>query len=238
MTNARTHYFCYDGVDSRDYGIYLSSAIKIGATQPNVDSTHVPGRNGDILSYDGSYSDISVVAEGFVHGPNAAAAAATIAQWTVGNPGYHKLEFSFEDGFRMARALSGPDLVPLTDNILTFTLEFVCSPQVYTHSGQEAIQISNGGTLHNPWMDALPEITIRGVGNATLTVGDTVIKIVGMQSPITLDSETWNAHNTFGDCNDLISAPQFPVLPHGDTKISWTGGGVVRVEVKPRWWHL
>lgn len=242
MRNQRTQYFCFDGVDSRDYGIYLSSAIKISGAQPNVEKISIPGRSGDFLRYDGSFSNVSFAAECFVHGDHAADAIAAIAQWTMGTQGYRKLEFPWEDGYRMAYVTSSPDTERLSQGVRAFTLDFSCAPQVWTYAGQQPIQIANGDVLHNDWMEAKPLITIRGAGTGTLQVGDTKVKLIGIFGKLALDCGTQNATTRPSptDGNSVISALTFPTLTHGQTKISWYGDNlhIGAVQITPRWWHL
>lgn len=241
MINQRTQHFYFDGEDSRDYGIYLSSAIKISGAQPRVTTISVPGRSGDLLRYDGGFSNVEFSAQCFVHGDHVAQAAAAVAQWTTQQQGYHKLEFPWDDGYRMAYIIGAPGAECLSESVRAFALEFSCAPQVWTYTGQEAIEIANGDTLHNSWMDAKPLITIYGAGTGDLIVGDTIISITRTITPyITLDCEAQDAYRGETNMNAYIDAANFPTLPHGDTNISWnlTGGRFDRVEITPRWWHL
>lgn len=233
----RTQYFYYNGIDSREYGIYLTSAIKIGGAQPNVEKISIPGRNGNLLHYDGSYSNVAFPAECVISGSQANDAIAAIAQWASGNPGYHRLEFPWEDGFRMAHVVAGPGIEALADGVRTFTLEFECMPQVFTYDGQQPIVLRESTKLHNKWMEALPLITIYGLGSCTINIGDKSITTNGMKRTTTLDCELQNAYDSFGDANDVIYAPEMPTLPHGDTLISWSGS-ISKIEITPRWWHL
>ena len=244
MKNQRTQYFCFDGVDSRDYGIYLSSAIKIGGAQPRVEKISIPGRSGDLLRYDGSFSNVKFSAQCFVEGDHAADAIAAIAQWTLGQHGYRKLEFPWEDGYRMAYVTGGPGTECLSKGVRAFALDFSCAPQVWTYAGQQTMQIANGDTLYNDWMEAKPLITLYGPGGeskaiGTLTVGDVPMGIT-VRDFITLDCETQDAYRGLANANDQIAASEFPVLPHGKSTVSWTmsSGEFSKVEIIPRWWHL
>lgn len=244
MKSQRTQYFYFDGEDSRNYGIYLSSAIKIGGAQPRMEKISIPGRNGDLLRYDGGFSNVSFAAECFVHDSHAADAIAAIAQWTAGIQGYRKLQFPWEDGYRMAYIARSPDMECLSKNVRTFTLDFSCAPQVWTYAGQQTVQVANGGTLHNDWMEAKPLITVYGPGGdsaatGTLTIGD-ISMVVKVRDFITLDCETQNAYRGLANANDLIAASKFPVLSHGKNTVSWTmsSGNFTGVKIVPRWWHL
>lgn len=243
MKNQNTQYFYFDGTDSRDYGIYLSSAIKIGGAQPNVERVTIPGRSGELLRYDGSFTNVSFAAECFVRGAQPSEAIAAIAQWLLGVQGYRRLEFPWEDGFRMAYVTGAPGTECLSRGVRTFTLEFSCTPQVWTYAGQQVIQVANGDILHNEWMEAKPLIWIVGAGSGTLKVGSVNVELdLSPSGTLELDCETQNAQRVIDqkNQNSLISALEFPTLPHGKTKISWSGTSltILRVQVVPRWWHL
>ena len=244
MRSKNTQYFYLDGVDSRDYGIYLSSAIKISGAQPNIEKLTIPGRNGELLRYDGSFSNVEFSIQCFVAGEHSTDAIAAIAQWTMGTHGYRKLEFPWEDGYRMAYVTGSPGMEYLSKGASAFTLDFSCVPQVWTYAGQQTIQITNGDTLYNEWMEAKPLITIYGPGGDStatgeLTIGDTGITVT-VRDFITLDCETQNAYRGLANANSQISASQFPVLSHGRNTVSWTmsSGDFTKVEIIPRWWHL
>ena len=244
MKNLRTQYFYFDGVDSRDYGIYLSSAIKIGGAQPRMEKISIPGRNGDLLRYDGGFSNVAFSAQCFVEGDHAADAIAAIAQWTLGKQGYRRLEFPWEDGFRMAYVTSAPATECLSKGVRAFTLEFSCTPQVWTYTGQQTIQVAKGDALYNDWMAAKPLITVYGPGGDSTATGELTIGVasvtVRVRDFITLDCETQDAYRGLANANSQITASEFPVLPHGKSTVSWTmtSGDFTKVEIIPRWWHL
>ncbi len=250
MSAMHTQYFTFDGVDSRDYGIYLSSTIKIGGTQPNVEKISVPGRSGDLLRYEGSFSNVGFSAECFVAAENVQDKLAAISQWLLGTEGYRKLRFPWEDGFRLAYVANAPGVECLSDSIRAFALEFGCMPQVYTDAGQETFEITSGTVLQNSWMEARPLIRVYGASNGTGFLNfrqdsdSTIVRISGLtpSPPVMLDCETQDAYR-YGlngsklNMNSNVQALEFPTLPHGDTTISWTGD-ITKVEITPRWWHL
>lgn len=239
-----TQYFFFDGVDSRDYGIYLSSAIKIGGAKPNVEKISVPGRNGSLLFCEGGFADVSFSLECFVVGDDAQGNVAAISQWLLGTEGYRELRFPWEDGCRKAYVVSGPETEALASGVRAFSLEFECAPQVYIDAGQETFELTNGEILHNEWMAARPLIEVYGSGDGTIRVGGTAVTITELRPTpgIYLDCETQNAYAyglnaTVANQNSRIQALEFPTLPHGDTKISWTSN-ITKVRITPRWWHL
>ena len=233
----RTQYFYLDGVDSREYGIYLSKAISLGGASPILDTTQVPGRSGELVSYDGGYQNVSFQAECFVTGERIGAALSRVAQWLLGSRGYRRLEFPWEDGYRLGYVTQGPETEARAKILRTFELEFSCKPQVFLYQGEREITAVNGGKIYNDWMPSLPKITVEGSGAGSLTVGDITVTLKDIDEYITLDSDIQDAFRGTANKNSTVTAPEFPVLQTGENIISWSGG-VTGVTILPRWWHL
>ena len=96
--------------------------------------------------------------------------------------------------------------------------------------------LENGQILLNNWDESLPLIQITGNGSGMLTVGGVTVTIDSMDSGLTLDAETQNAYNGLENKNGTIriAGGKFPILPAGETRITWSGG-VTAVEITPRW---
>ena len=235
--DTRTQYFYLDGEDSRDYGIYLTSAIKIGGAKPILDTVQVPGRSGDLVIYEGAYKNVSFQAKCFVHGETVGTALSAISQWTAGTVGYRRLEFPWEDGYRMGYITQGPETEARAKGLRPFTLNISCKPQVFTYEGERAITMTQAGSLYNRWMPSLPKITVYGSGAGTLTVGDIAVTFTEIDGYITLDSDIQDAYKGTANKNSVVTAPEFPTLRRGDNTLRWTGG-ITRLEIIPRWWHL
>lgn len=231
-----TQYFYLDGEDSRDRGIYLSSSVQIGGAQPIVDTVSVPGRSGELVIYDGGYRNVSFQVECFIHGRTVGTDLSDVIRWVV-QPGYRRLEFPWEDGYRMGYVTTGPETEARAKILRTFELEFSCKPQVFLYEGEQVIKMTAGGSLYNPWMPALPQITVYGSGAGSLTVGNVTVTLKDIDEYITLDSDIQDAFRGTANKNSTITAPEFPVLQTGDNTIAWSGG-VTSVEILPRWWHL
>lgn len=231
-----TQYFYLDGEDSRDRGIYLGGPVQIGGAQPIVDTVNVPGRNGELVIYDGGYKNVSFSVQCFIHGRTVGTDLSDVIRWAV-KPGYRRLEFPWEDGYRMGYITTGPETEARAKILRTFELEFSCKPQVFTYEGERVIKMTEGGSLYNQWMPSLPKITVYGSGAGSLTVGDVTVTLKNIDEYITLDSDIQDAFRGATNKNSTITAPEFPVLQTGDNTISWSGG-VTSVEILPRWWHL
>lgn len=231
-------YFVFDGVSSCDVGIMLQSFFTFSSPSPRVETQSVPGRNGDLHFYDGSFENREGSVSCFVLKKNVDRAIDQINRWALRSAGYKRLEVSSEpDCYRMARVSSGPETEIRLRLLAPFSLSFDCMPQKFFKRGENTITLTTASTLYNDSFPALPKITIYGSGSASINVGGTVVQITNIDGNITLDSETQNAYKGTINKNDTISAPKFPVLQPGDNEISWSGG-ITKVEIIPRWWTL
>lgn len=232
--------FLLDGERSDNYGLRLQGPITFGAAKPKYNTTTVPGRNGTLYQFDGSFENVTGKARCFaLEKDTVQNALYAVAKWCLLGPGYHRLETEEEpDVYRMAVVTSGPETEIRMKALAPFALDFDCKPQRYLKSGElPVILTQSGAPLYNPGMEALPLITVYGSGPATLTAGGRTVQIKSLDDSLTLDSELQDAYKGALDKNSTISAPEFPVLPPGESAVSWTGD-IQRVEIVPRWWTL
>lgn len=236
----REHFFVFGGVNSRDYGVLLSGPGTADAPQRDVETVSVPGRSGSLLIDNGRYLDIKIrYTCAIIHGFEVRFAAFRNA--LLGQQGYCRLEDTIHPEEYRQASFTGPinpETTPF-NRAGTFELEFTCKPQRYLKSGEHTIRLAaSGAVLRNPGMPSLPLITAYGSGAGALTAaGITVTFRDTFSGPLALDCDTQNAYYGPDNKNDEISAPLFPVLPGGDSKISWTGG-ITGIDIVPRWWIL
>ena len=241
-------YFIYDGVDSRTLKIQLQREIVIDGAKPNVEKITIPGRNGTLDYWDGTYENREAVARCFILDSDASWYFAQAQKW-MQSLVYKRLELSNEpDVYMMATIADGGDREILQDVLAPFKIRFDCKPQKFLKTGETALEITNGDTLHNSWFEAKPLIRINITGgggtSGALKVGSTTIVISGVSSNIIIDCETQNAYSiglggAIANANNKIQALNFPTLPTGDTKISWSGDiSIAKMEIVPRWWRI
>lgn len=232
--------FCMDNVCCEDVGLRLQGSLTFSAPQPNVEVTSVPGRNGDLVFFQGSYGNVTGTARCFaLRADRVDVVLNAIAKWALFSPGYHRLEVSNEpDVFRLARVSSGPQTEIRMRRLAPFELTFDCKPQKFFLSGEFPVFLEAPGELYNAFgFNALPRITVHGNGPGTLSVEGVTVDIKALDGFLILDSETQNAYKDTQNKNGDISAGEFPVLRPGKNYIGWTGG-IQRVEIIPRWWTL
>ena len=232
------HKFWFAGHCCREYGIYVSGENTFNGPARGYELVSIPGRSGDLIRDNKRYKNITVSYPAFIHRDflrNTDAARA----WLLGSPmQYHKLEDDYHpDEYRMA-IFTGPldfDTRFLNRSGET-TLNFNCKPHRYIKAGTWVQALENGQILLNNWDESLPLIQITGNGSGMLTVGGVTVTIDSMDSGLTLDAETQNAYNGLENKNGTIriAGGEFPILPAGETRITWSGG-VTAVEITPRW---
>ena len=231
--------FYIDGIDARSAGIQLQAPIEFSEAVPVVEAQTIPGRNGDLIFYTGSYENRSGEAECFCLQQDVEKAVSSAGRFLMGKKGYRRLETSDDpDHYWMARVENSPQIAMRLRTISPFEIGFDCKPQRFVKSGENAVVFTESGSLFNQYGQiALPFITLYGQGAGRLTIGDCVVDVKALDGVLYLDSDTQNAYNNNGNQNLNINAPIFPVLDDGEIPIAFSGG-IERVEIVPRWWEL
>lgn len=229
-----------DGVSAEDIGIRLQGAVEISAAVPNVETFTIPGRNGDLHFYDGSYKNRTATVGAYVYRPDAVKTAfGSINEWLFGSFGYRKLVTDDDlDHFMLAIVSNGADVEARIRRIAPFKLKFSCKPQRFLNVGEDKIEITSNMFLDNPTVfSAKPLYRFIGSGSGKFTVGAYSIDIKELDGELWYDAETENAYKGTVNKNNTIYAPQG--LPfEGGTQIINITGGIEKVEIVPRWWEL
>ena len=144
------NYIIFGGVDSRDYGIYISGEGVFNAPERDVEVVNIPGKDGDLLIDRGRFLNIQVTYPGFNFEPGLSTFAERLRAFRAAlasQVGYQRLEDSFHpDEFRLASFRSGLDINPVMYNTAsTFDIVFDCKPQRFLKSGEEEITIGEWG---------------------------------------------------------------------------------------------
>lgn len=237
------HWFAYDGIDSRDFDVCLTDVRVDDSPERNITFHSVAGRNGDVLYDQQRFSNVNVTYSVAIYKDvyqNLSKLKAAI----FSRSGYQELKDTIHpDEYRMAALRCAISVkTPKYNGPAEFDIVFNCKPQRFLFSGLEVIPFNVPGELRNDYFPALPLIKVYGTGDGTVSVGGTVVRIIGQTEPIFLDCDLQNAYRetTEGvkeNRNGNISAPVFPTLLPGVNVIGWTGG-VQRLEITPRWWTL
>lgn len=154
------NYFILDGVDSRDFGVYISGQGTFSAPQKAYQFYNIPGRNGALLGNEHRLENINVSYEAFIYS-NFDENIAAFRTFLVSLNGYKKLTDSYHpDEFRMA-VYEGPFEPKVTkmNDAGSFVITFSCKPQRFLFSGDTEYSLLSGQISGNPVYTEISDIT-------------------------------------------------------------------------------
>ena len=131
------NYFILNGVDSRDFGVYISGQGTFDAPQKSYTFYNVPGRDGALLSSDNRLENATLTYEAFIY-KDFNENVANFRTFLLSLNGYAKLTDSYHpDEFRYA-VYTGPfePKVQSKNDAGSFKITFSCKPQRYLLSGE------------------------------------------------------------------------------------------------------
>lgn len=176
--------FTFNGIDSKDYGIYITGEAVYNAPERDVEFITIPGRNGDFALDHGRYSNIEVTYPAGFFGEDEAdftQGIADIRNILCSQKGYLRLEDEYNPGeYRMAVYKSGLEVSPAALKGGEFDITFVCKPQRFLTTGETPVSLSDGDTITNPTLyEAKPLLHVTGYGD----FGINGVKDMSVQSP-------------------------------------------------------
>lgn len=240
--------FTYDGIDSLDYDLYITSGSVYDAPERVVDMIKVPGRNGTLAIDQGRFENINVEYDVYTKDRSQTVFAQNIRDFRnelCSRHTYLQLSDDYNPNeFRLGIYKSGLEIDADIDRAGSIKLVFDCKPQRYLTSGQVSQTFTAAGSITNPTLFASSPLIVvtgfgdLGIGSQTLTIeGDDSSQVVYIDCDI---QEAWTmSGGVQSPANDLIqnAGEAFPTLNQGANGIS-LGGNISRVVITPRWWQL
>ena len=179
----------FGGVDSSNYGIYITGEGVYNAPTRAVEFVDVPGRNGAIALDQGHFNNITVTYPAGTFGMSQSEFRQAVSNFRnaiMSLQGYQKLEDTYHpDEYRMAVYTAGLEVSPAHyGQAGEFDIIFECKPQRWLNSGDTAVTVTSGNTLTNPTQfEAGPLLAITGYGSVTfngytVTLANTVLSDV------------------------------------------------------------
>lgn len=219
--------------------IELQAPISISAAAPNVTETTIPGRNGTLIEYDGSYKNRTIMANCFLLDHALEKEIDDINAWLIGENGYFRFEDSNDNKhFMLARAVRGIEKNARAGILNPFTLEFDAKPQRFLKLGEKAIDVTNSKSIYNPTSyPAFPLIEILGIGDITVTIFGVTLTVYGLNGVITYDADTDVAYGDAKNLNYMVSTTDVLTIPKGKNTIAFSGD-VISLKITPRWWEI
>lgn len=236
---ALRNYLKFDGVDSRDYGVYISGQGAFNAPARAYEFLQVPGRNGALIGNEKRLENIEVTYPAFIY-TNFKRAVAGWRNFLLSRNGYCRLIDTYNpEEYRMAAYVGAFDVEATQKNDAgQFDLVFNCKPQRYLISGENVMTFTSAGRIYNPTQfEARPLLRVYGTG--TVGIGNNAITITETAGAYTdIDCEMMDAFYGAINCNRFIQIQNndFPALPAGESGI--TLSGITKVEITPRWFRV
>lgn len=173
--------FVFDGISSKDYGVYISGDGVYNSPERDVEMIEIPGRNGSYALDGGRFRNIEVTYPAGLFGDSEADFAEGISRLRnalASRRGYCRLTDDYNpDEYRLAIYRDGLEVSPEKLKAGEFSIVFDCKPQRFLTSGETGISVEDGDTITNPTLfDAAPLLKV--VGNGTVSLHGEKVNIV------------------------------------------------------------
>lgn len=204
----------FGGVNSADYGIYITGEAVYNAPERTVEFISVPGRNGSIALDKGRFENIEVTYPAGTFGDDQQDFREKLSDFrnaVLSQVGYQRLTDEYHpDEYRLGVYSSGLEVASTNKANGTageFSLTFNCKPQRFLTSGETEVTVASGGTITNPTpFDSQPLIAVKGKG--TINLGDNEIEIFEKDLGTVTIQGAMSASNT-GTTRLYCAGPRF-----------------------------
>lgn len=176
----------FGGVDSSEYGIYITGEAVYNSPERDVEFVEVPGRNGAIAIDKGRYKNITVTYPAGTFGKSQSEFSEALSEFRnaiLSQVGYQKLEDTYHpEEYRLAVYVAGLEVSPVAyGQAGEFELIFECKPQRWLSVGEYPIPLDSGDILQNPTQfDASPLLEIYGNGHLSFNEFDLELEDITM----------------------------------------------------------
>lgn len=170
------NHLTYDGVDSSDFGVFISGEGAFDAPARRGEMISIPGRNGSLFMDEGVFENITVeypafIGTGYEELFRTKLGDLRSALSSRGN--YKRLTDTYHpDEFRLGVYRDGLEVDPQhITRAGGFTMKFDCKPQRFLVSGEDPIVFYENGSITNPTLFASSPL-IKVTGNGTVSIGE------------------------------------------------------------------
>lgn len=194
----------------------------------------VPGRDGDIVIPNGNFKNYRQTYSAFIDSFDPEVqhyqdVARKVSEWLLGNPGYQRLEDSYDpDFYRMAYYSGGSEFSNYFNTYGRGSIEFTCAPRRFYKDGEKPVSVTSSSRLINP--SVFPADPIYEISGSSITVNGNTMTFGS--SGVIIDVEKHTAKTALGVYVSVLSGT-YESLKLGKTN---TFGG--SYTVTPRWWTI
>ena len=211
----------FDGVDSRDYGVYITGTAVYNAPERDVTMIEIPGRNGAFAKDNGRFQNIEVTYHAGMFGDTETDFADGISAFRnelCSRVGYCRLTDEYNpDEYRMAVYKSGLNVDAASLEAGEFDIVFECKPQRFLTSGETATAYASGATVTNPTLfDASPLLQVWGYGDINLNNETVIVSNVPIGRVILANAEQTGGERTYYTGNPYTFTIDPAALDTGD----------------------
>ena len=230
--------FTFNGTDSSQFGLRVTSDYVINSTGQDIDTVAVAGRDGDLLLPNNRLKSVTIELPcTIMSNRKLTDAESGISNW-LNVAGYKDLTLSWDPDFIYRSAfIETFEIAGLMRQFGKVKLNFLTYPVKFYKQGRTTQTLSNGATVNGIGnVNAKPIITLVGSGDCTLTINGRKTKLRAVQNTITLDMQARQVFSGNLPAWDKgVRAPQYqmPYLDAGRNLISWDGS--FTAEMIPNW---
>lgn len=192
------NHLIYDGVDSSDFGVFISGEGVFNAPARRGEMISIPGRNGSLFMDEGVFENITVeypafIGTGYEELFRTKLGDLRSALSSRGN--YKRLTDTYHpDEFRLGVFREGLEVDPQhITRAGGFTMKFDCKPQRFLISGEYPVSFVTNGTITNPTLYASSPL-IKVTGNGTVAIGNYIFNVTNNTDTIWIDTEIMEAY--------------------------------------------
>ncbi|MBO6266940.1 MAG: hypothetical protein J6M06_01775, partial [Synergistaceae bacterium] len=232
--------FTFDGVDSKDFGVYIADTGAFNAPERDVEMIEIPGRNGAYALDKGRFSNIEVTYNAFVATDSESdyiSGINALRNALCSRKGYCRLEDEFNPNeYRMAVYKSGLKVSSVNDKAGEFTITFDCQPQRFLKSGETAVSITSGGQITNPTLfESRPLLHLWGYGTIGINGEQLSINNDQYGNILLVDKTTHEATGLYKYIyhNSVSPNPKVSLLNEGDT-LTLVRGSFITIQLYGR----
>lgn len=210
----------FGGVNSVDYGVYITGSGVYNAPKRAVENIVIPGRNGLLTIDQDRYENITIEYPAFAFGKSRKEFQQKIDSFRnaiLSLTGYQRLEDTYHpDEYRMAIYEEGLDVeVGPYGGSGRFTLKFNCKPQRFLREGEHSVELEDGNVIINPTEhDAEPLAIVNGygdigIGDYDIHIDDVLVGQINVSSSITVQNQdlvrSWNINEAQYNPGDHVT---------------------------------
>lgn len=229
----------FNGQSSDDFYMLLEGNVHFPSPSRESEFVKIRGQDGETNTGDGTLNNVEVPFPFRVRTPqdvDIKEVATDISNWLKKDNLWHDLIFEGDDEYiYRACYVDEYDLERVVSWYGKVVLTFKCKPYKYLASGLLESQLKS--TLTNTTNRiAKPKLTIKGSGDVTVKVGESVLTIKGMDGGCVVDTLYSQATSLDGSRAiwDKITTWPLPTIAPGKQAVTVTGN-VTDIRIIPRW---